>query len=187
MKTLEQQVRDQRTTASPKVISMKPYLQWAAVILLVVAPTIYFFNQSPSNEQLFAQNFEPYPNYAAAIERGSPNADQYVRAFQLYEEGNYSQAIGALSDLLKILPHDVSVEFYLAMSFLSSGQPQASIPHFQMVLGSVPNNFDQQSEWYLALAYVQHNQPSAALKYLESLVEKEGFQHQKAAELLSEL
>ena len=173
--------------ANSKAVPLSTYLKWAAIIVLAMAPIFFFLNRESDPQELFAAYYQPYPNYAAAIERGDESENLYKEAFQLYEQSQYPQAINLLLQLIETRPDDVNLQFYLGLSYLSSSQHSKAIPFLQKVVGNRGNRFEEQAQWYLALALLKEGHSRESIAYLKSLVNKKGYNYEVAEELLSVL
>src|ERR1041385_2316869 len=87
-------------TAVVKVFHYWKPLAAAAAIIMAVA-FIFLFSRSESPEQLFARNFEPYPNVFEPTQRGvDATSDKRATAFSMYEQKNYAAAATLFSELL---------------------------------------------------------------------------------------
>lgn len=140
----------------------------AASIALLIGFGLWFVKDSyfPSNEQLYAQNFEPYRNIVQPIVRGeSPKTIEYS-AFVAYENKDYHKAINLFNSVTN--PNETSIQFYKAMSFLSLNKTDDAIQTLLPIatlkeVESSSKNFTEMANWYLGLAYLKNDNLEKAL------------------------
>ncbi len=168
-----------------KIINWKP-LSIAASIAVIISLGVYMYNTvfNQSTEELFASNYEKYPNTVSPIVRSGtePQTPEQI-AFEAYETDNDTKAIELFMGL-KEKPYPEYIDFYLAQSYLKEDQLLNAITQFQKVI-SANNQFSSPSKWYLALAYLKNKEIQKATATLETIVEKEGYKS-KAAKVLLE-
>lgn len=123
-------------------------------------------NFYPSDEKLFAENFEPYRNIVQPIERSAKEQSIECKAFLAYENGNYYKAINLFNSVKN--QKEPYVSFYKALCYLSLEKPTEAI-NLLLPLATVKNdegtfkNFHQLSNWYLGLAYLKNNEKKKAI------------------------
>ena len=141
------------TSSQPAKIVKLSYKVYslAAVILLLILAGIWWLIPRPSAD-LFADQFQPYPNVSVPLERNELREDLKIRAFQTYERADYPLAAAQFDSLLQT-DSNSDYRFYLAMSQLSTEQYLSAIENLQMVQQNENSNLQEYSIWYLALAY----------------------------------
>jgi hypothetical protein len=146
------------------------FYKWlvAASIALLLGFGAWFVKDHyfPSNENLYAQNFEPYRNIVQPIVRGeNPKTIEYS-AFVAYENKNYHKAINLFNSVAD--PNKPYIQFYKAMCFLSLNKTDDAIQLLLPVATSNNKNdsskdFSEMANWYLALAYLKSGNTDKAL------------------------
>ncbi len=120
----------------------------------------------PSDQQLYAQNFEPYRNIIQPVVRGeNPNTIEYS-AFVAYENKNYHKAINLFNSVDN--PNDAYIQFYKAMCLQSLNKLDDAIQILLPIATakneeSSSDNFAEMANWYLALAYLKTDNTDKAL------------------------
>lgn len=163
-------------------------LSIAASIILLLGASWLLFNSNAFNgqEQLFANNYEKYPNTVYTITRSDVSDDSLERmAFEAYETNNYDAAIEYLLDLKEKTRLDY-VDFYLGQSYLANENYLKAIDRFQEII-EINSEFKQEAYWYAALANLKLDQNKEAKQLLEELVQNKKYKFKEASELLKKL
>jgi len=162
-----QQFEKEFQEKSKKSFFFNKWLVAASIALLigfgfwVIKDTYY-----PTNEQLFAQNFEPYRNIVQPIVRGENPKTIEHSAFVAYENKDYHKAINLFNSVNN--PNEPYIQFYKAMSLLSLNKTDDAIQVLLPVAvgentSSSSKNFAEMANWYLALAYLKNDNSDKAL------------------------
>jgi len=138
----------------------------AASIILLIGFGFWFINNSyfPSNEKLYARNFEPYRNIIQPVVRGKNINSIEYKAFVAYENKNYHKAIN-LYNSVDNTDADY-IQFYKAMCYLSLDKTNEAINLLLPVATSnnqSDKNFNEMANWYLGLAYLKNEENKKAL------------------------
>ncbi|MFK7771149.1 MAG: tol-pal system YbgF family protein [Saprospiraceae bacterium] len=185
LQNFEKNIQEEKQTASTSTAKVKPinkivWLGMAATLLLLMG-LFWWSTQSVNSDELFAQNFQPYPNIIAPIVKSqTPSATEYELAFQKYEQGKYQDAIPLLEKI-----ETEEGKFYLAISHLGNEQEGRAISILDELAKESSNRFFEASQWYLALAYLKSNQPGKADEVLDLIVKKPSHNFYKQAKSLS--
>jgi len=183
LKAIEESLPDAQTRT---LFSAKTYW-WigaaASVTLIVLAFVLWNRFASSTNEKLFTEYFEPYPNVLQSSVRGVSDESQLSLALQFYEEKEYSTAIEKLE---AIEGKDFGVFFYLGSSYLALKDTERAILNFEKNLQS-DNKLNTQAEWYLALCYLIDDNMNMCIPVLKSIASKENPYSTRANELLTKL
>jgi len=185
LKTHLQELDAQQSSTTKRQLN---WLRIAAVIaVLVCASTVlYMLLQAPSNDQLYSQYFEPYPNALHPISRGTTPISNRERALADYELGNYAEAENGLQQLL-LDTTDVNLTFYLAMALLNEEKFNEALGHLQSIQHA-EGPFAAPTKWYLALIIIKQGENERAIPLLRTLAESETkYQRKAAQELLNRL
>jgi len=167
-----------------KTVSLfsKKIFSLAAAIALLIGVTIWLWQPSASSSDVFASNYEPY---IMILNKRSdaPNAESIRNAVKYYELGNYLEAAAAFKDLANSDTENITYHFYTAISLLSAGRADKSIPIFEEIIKSEDIIFREQSRWYVAMAWLQKNDLGNARKILREIHEG-AYKFQEAQEIL---
>lgn len=160
------------------------YYYAAAAVVIVALSALTFKAFRNPYAPVFADNYQPYPN-TTPITRGQGNHADLETALMNYELGRYDEAIAGFE---KLLPSDDErVLFYLALSFVSTGQSENAITHLEKVAANIQNKLAEPAEWYTGLAYLQLNQPAKAKTIFESIQAKQSAFSQKARQVIEQM
>ena len=157
----------------------------AASIALLVVAGYWAINRAPSNEQLFAQHFESYPNIVAPLDKGIPDEDPVAAAYQTYELGNYADA----SKLLSALPEQNQTSiFYRGLCELSLNNTAAALQLLDQVNDRTSTVY-YPALWYKALTYIKQGNIEKSKPLLQSIQSESNIPRlkNKAEKLLEEL
>lgn len=125
----------------------------AASIAVLIGVGSLFFLKGTSGKELYADNFEAYPNVIAPITRSNEPTRKGDQYFVAYEKGEYSSAIAGFQKQLKEDDnHDI--RFYLGMAFLNKGEKNKALNELQKI-DNEKTGFYPQSLWYQALIYLE--------------------------------
>lgn len=174
----------------PSKPSKKNYLVMmaATVVIFISALAGWYFiqNKSLTGNELYMAYFEPYTNIADPTLRGEMDADGPLRkAYRLYDSKNYGQSEVELEKLFKQTGEPIH-QFYLAMSQMANGKPEAGKKNLQQCLNKLPV-LEPQIKWYLALASIKLEQKEDALKWLNQLSKSDTSYAPKADKLLKQI
>lgn len=168
--------------------SSKPFnKQWlyiAASIVVLLGISMFFINQTPSNDKLFATYFEPYPNTVSPIVRNPTQKTTKYDAFSAYESGDYHKASQLFGELGQSTFEEY-VPFYQSMAFLMTDNVTDAYGILTKTKWSP--DYREKANWYLALCYIKQNNSIKAIKLLESIVSEKTYNHDKAKKLLQKL
>jgi len=159
----------------------------AAVIALLIVPAIFWFQQGPSNEDLFLAYYEPYEEQL--LSRGlnsdsiqSSSQDALIKGLEAYNQGAYKRSSNLLGNYLESQPQDHRVALYLAITQLELGQAQEAELNFERARKDP--DFEQQAIWYQALSYLKFGEST---KLTEITGRDYHYRKEQAAALLGEL
>jgi hypothetical protein len=159
--------------------------RWIAIaasfvgIVLISTFSIYYFSEK-SSSNLYATNFQPYPNVVAPVVRGQNINTPITDAFQAYEKEDYKLSAKLFEDI----PEDYAL-LYGGISNLEINQNQKAIIQLNK-LSLQKGKYQEISEWYLALAYLKNNETKNAKEVLNSIGQNQQF-YEQATELLRNL
>ena len=173
-----------------KSIPSKPdFKNWsiAASIALLIGLGWFAYStfSGPNYEDLYAANFEAYPNTVYTITRSDAEQSLERDAFVAYEASNYEKAAAAFLDL-KIEGGTSYTDFYLAQSYLHLGKEHEAIEALKSVILN-DAQFKAEAHWYLALAYIKSKDEVGVKTTIKNLIENFDYKKEKAQALLKEL
>lgn len=156
----------------------------AASIAFMTAIAWTFLGDNTSNQELFAANYEVYPNTAYNITRSDTGDDSLEKkAFTLYERGNYTEAITAFGNIQESnLSADIS--FYKAQATLAAGQYERAQTLFQKMASG---KYQAEALWYQSLTALKLDDKKEAIKSLKALVENGSYKKAESEQLLKSL
>ncbi|MGB5357532.1 MAG: hypothetical protein WBN11_12645 [Eudoraea sp.] len=158
----------------------------AASIILLMGFGYYFIVMSqPTTQELFAQNFTPYPNVVHPIVRGEEGQESKTKAFAAYQNGEYTSALALFTELYSE-SEEPDYLFYQANALLQLNRGREAIPLLQEHLETA-DTLTEKSDWYLAMAYLQVDDTENAKKMLQTVLDKGEFNVEEAKKLLQSL
>ncbi|RMB58021.1 tetratricopeptide repeat protein [Dokdonia sinensis] len=187
LKTQFQILEDQRYN-SDSTIEKSSFLKYAVAACIIIGTTLLavnFFKPSLSNEELFAQNFQPYSNIIAPVERGETPDDLLGKSFALYEQGNYEEAQRKFQELYDA-SGDRYLLFYRANALLALDRSADAIEVFKSHQETT-DNFLGKSKWYLALSYLKNNDSQKAIELLKEIKQTKTYNHERVDAIVDEL
>ena len=166
---------------------LSPVIRVAASLALLLGAGYWYLASQVSPEELFAANYQPYPNIVNPVERsGALPQDQLGRAMIAYEKGNYKDAIESFEQQFDTL--EPSYNFYLALCLLEVGESERAAATLEKVVISQNETFYLPALWYQSLAYLKDHQTQMAQQTLEKLLKQENSTyHDRAQKILDQL
>ncbi|MEL7003515.1 MAG: hypothetical protein AAFN93_12390 [Bacteroidota bacterium] len=158
------------------------YLKIAAGVCIIALSTwlLIKFNSTDINHpELFAANYEPYPNVVNPLNRSSAIVDK--DPYELFELKEYTKSLDALENMKK---SDTTI-FYQGQIHLALNNPDLAIERFNEIQSS--SSFSDASQWYLALTYMSKNDIKTSKNILKNIVTKENAYSKRAQSLLKSM
>ena len=186
LKETEAKLKQGETKVIPLFKKAKFWIAAASIVLVVAIGITSLLNPfSPSLDELYAENFEPYKNVVNPSVRSDEDIDAEKQAFITYENGNYSEALTQF----KALYEDTSKSYFLlyqANCFMALSNTKQAIPLLEK-----HSNEDTplaiRSKWYLSLAYLKEGNKKKARELLTEVISEGGFKTTAATRLLQKL
>ena len=172
-----------------KKINFRRVIAIAATVLLLIMAYQFFFvgGGQRSNDQLFADNFQPYQMLLSQRDISKEDINTLLeKAISTYTKGDFQNASLAFQQLAENDPEDISYSFYQAVSELGAKNSDEAIALFNGILAAGEHSFVEQSRWYLALAYMQKGDTMKAEKVLKEIRSGQ-FKYAEAKQLLEKL
>lgn len=129
------------------------------------------------------------PPYSAISFRGVEDQahHQFDLAMQNYSKAEYARAIPGLRTAVRADPQVLSFNFYLAASYLLTGQTDSAIEFFRKTISLGDPSYSEQSHFYLAKAYLKKQDVSRAQEELRSAMGFHGSKEAEATQILLQL
>lgn len=156
-----------------------------AATLLIAVLLIFVFRSSETPEQLYAQNFEPYPNVFEPTQRGNETPDKRATAFASYEQKNYEQAASLFNDLLKE-KQEPEILLLLGNANMVLNRDEEAKNNFLTLIRDF-DGLDEQAKWFLSLCYLKSGEREKAKLIWEELGDPKVTYSDKAKRLLKEV
>lgn len=151
--------------------------------ILIIGLTIYF-SGSDSSKSLYQEYYTVYE--IQNIHRGENAQDKALDPFNLYSEGNYSQAILGFQFLLHEPKYDQNeIYLYLGNCHLNEGAFDSAIETFKKV--SDQSSYYVDATWYITLSYLAKTDRVNSTKYLNVLLKTNTIYDRPASKLLREI
>lgn len=180
---IEAIAKEQKTqTPSRSVVrTLRPVLAVAAMLTLFFIG-YFLLPSSPTNEQLFADNFAPYQDVLTAK---NDTFNLQAMAMKAYNDKQYGAATNSLKKLYQTDPENTAYQLYLGISLLGDDKPIEAIHYLEKVSKS-QSDFSDQAEWYLALAHLANKDSSLAKAVLTHIAKSDIHDRKKEAKKLLE-
>jgi len=160
-------------------------LATAAVILIGVV-SILLYQQRETPAQLFARNFEPYPNVFEPTQRGvDATSDKRASAFAMYDQKNYSEAATLFSQLLSE-KKEPELLLLLGNANMVLDRDEEAKNNFLTLIRDF-DVLDEQAKWFLSLCYLKSGESEKAKLIWEELGDPKITYSEKAKKLLKEV
>jgi hypothetical protein len=175
---------DPETAAVRMLHYWKPIAAAAAIIIAVAF--IFLFNRSETPEQLYARNFEPYPNVFEPTQRDADAAtDKRATAFAMYEQKNYAEAAKLFSELLS-QKEEPELLLLLGNANMMLSRDNEAKNNFLTLIRDF-DVLDEQAKWYLSLCYLKSGESENAKLIWEELGDPKITYSEKAKSLLKQV
>ncbi|PKD19445.1 hypothetical protein APR41_15915 [Salegentibacter salinarum] len=162
------------------------YLYAAAVTILIVIGSLFY--NLKTNDQLYAENFEAYPNVISLSTRSEVSIEnKESEAFKLYDAEKFNKAAIAFQDLYEKNEKDY-LRFYHGVSLLAKNN---TIEGIEVLEGydwqEQQSDFTIPAFWYVGLAYLKLEKTSEARNYLKKVALSDSQLRSQAQRLLKQL
>lgn len=156
----------------------------AASIVVALGIGGFFMFSSPSPEQLYASNFETYPNTLKPVVRGEEGEE--MLPFIAYEAEEYDKAVVGFASILE--QNDTpDIRFYYAMSLLNDAQETKALEELKL-LETTETRYLPQVYWYTALLELKNNNIDRSKQLLNKLIkDKALYKNREAKKLLKKI
>lgn len=170
--------------ANRQSASSYTFLKVAASIVLLVGLGYYLIHIQYSDSALYSAYNAPYPDRITTM---GANDHSAAKALQFYNEKNYAAAANEFQLLAESGRYEERFTIYEAVALTNSKRPSEAIERLEKHLATKPADAVA-CEWQLILAYLAaENGKQAETLLKEFLQHNNGYQNEKATELLAEL
>ena len=171
-------------------VKKSPTKWLVAASISLLAGLTYFFNvdQFASTQDLFADNFKPYPNLVHRIVRSGEAQDKKIKAFSAYQTGAYIEALPMFTELYASDKEPYYL-FYSANALIELNRAREAVPMLQehLRITQITDTLVEKSPWYLAMAYLQLDEKENAIKMLNAVIKNGTYKVDDAQKLLNAL
>lgn len=167
----------------------RPSRRWLFLVPMAAAAGILalwligVFGSNPG-EELYAENFEAYPDRLTMMGSIGPNI---ADAMALYNRAEYAEALAIFTKISDSDPAYLSAQLYAGISYLSTGETQKAISALKAFDKQPEHTFYIHSRWYLALAWLKSQELEKAEKLLKELNSVDGLYQARASDMLDNL
>ncbi|HZY78677.1 MAG TPA: hypothetical protein VFE50_04090 [Cyclobacteriaceae bacterium] len=171
---------------APVVRMYKNPMVWlaTAAVLAIAAISFVLFSGS-SNDELYAENFEPYPNVFEPTQRGENTTNKRATAFAMYEQGNYERAAAMFGEILNE-KKEPEILLLLGNSNMMLNRVDEAKNNFLTLISDF-DALDEQAKWYLSLCYLKSGDREKAKFIWEELGDPKITYSNKANRLLQDV
>jgi tetratricopeptide (TPR) repeat protein len=164
-----------------------PLMGKIAAALVVGVGLLWFFNQSPSFDKLYASHFEAYPNIVAPTVRDyHVERSRVEEAFEHYDNRQYDKATPIFEKLYQEDKLDYA-NFYYAISLMADQKVEEGIKALEDPAWTTPEKYHYQKDWYLALGYMKLGNKDKSIIYLKKVIPAGGAKAEQAREILTKI
>lgn len=176
---------------APKIPRKRQIGYWialAASFLIVITVGYWLLNQNmprtiKEKDRIFASHFKPYKNYEKPNVREEVAKTDLEKAFSLYDNGDYKQALTYFEKIATPQYLDNSALLFEANAYLATNQTEKALPILEKLSKDTTFKGQQPAEWYLALA-LSKTQPDKATLLFEKIKGNANHPYQKQAEAI---
>jgi tetratricopeptide (TPR) repeat protein len=146
------------------------YAAIASVAILISVGVMYKLQtRKLSNQEIYEKYYEPYEVTMVYRSAESSSAVLLQEARQMYEAGQYQEAIKLYEEVLLKDPEDMESTLYSGISYLETDQYVKADRSFNTILDHNDNLFIEQAEWCLGFCYLMTNDMVTARQHYEKI------------------
>ncbi|MEZ4786673.1 MAG: tetratricopeptide repeat protein [Flavobacterium haoranii] len=178
-------IEDQRTPQKTKKHSVR-WVSIAASFIVFISVGYWFFMNQNSNDSLYKNYYETFPNLEAPVVRGSVSNDIKSEAFYAYDSKQYEEALRLFSEIFEKDKDDYAL-FYKGLALMELERFPEAIKVFEGYQTKPNSAFNSYVKWYLALSYLKTNETEKSKSLANELIKSENPFQNQAQELLRDL
>ncbi|MBN2805618.1 MAG: tetratricopeptide repeat protein [Prolixibacteraceae bacterium] len=154
----------------------------ASLFAIISAGSIVMNQQHASAGELYQKYYQPYES--TGLYRTSSVLAREMAGVDLYNQGNYTEALEQFSKVLRENPEHPMCNFYSGLSYQEIEEYRKAISYYQNVINEKDNLFIEQAEWYMALCYLKTDHQSKAYSIFNQILDKNGYYSKDAQEIM---
>lgn len=140
-----------------RFLKLKRYSAIAACLLGIVFLGKLMLSPDCSNEDLYAQHFEAYPNVYNPIVRSheSNTVDIDSQIMNFYEQREYKKSVDLYNENYNYTEEQNELNFYMAIAYMKI----QDLDRAKEILIAIPekSKYYEKAKWYLSLCYLNEN------------------------------
>ncbi|MDK2771566.1 MAG: tetratricopeptide repeat protein [Flavobacterium sp.] len=178
-------LENQRTSKKTKKSSTR-WVSIAASFIVFISVGYWLFISENSNDSLYKNYYETFPNVEAPIVRGSVSDDIKSKAFYVYDSKQYEEALRLFSEIYEKDKDDYAL-FYKGLALMELERFPEAVTVFEGYQTKPNSAFNSYVKWYLALSYLKTNEMEKSKSLANELTKNENPFQNQAKELLRDL
>ena len=184
--------RDSRQTSKTNKVQIRFSRPWhyaatAAIALMLAIGLASILDRPLSNQDLLKKYYKPYE--VALINRSNDaQLDLMLRhAQQLYQQGEFSEAVVYFERVLEEKPDQVATNLYTGISYFEMEKYQAAGKSLNKVIEHHDNLYVEQADWYLGFCFLATNENDRARRQFARIASSNSFYRKDAEKILKKL
>jgi hypothetical protein len=160
----------------------------ASLVLFLGIAGLVNRQQAPgSDAELYGQYYSPYGTTGVFRSGDALIDSKLTKALGMFNAKEYTQAIGLFGEVLQVDKNNPVSNFYSAMAYQETGQPNMALGAYQKVVRDRDNLFVEQAQWYIGLCYLQSENRKKAYQQFKRIANSESFYNEKASAILRKI
>lgn len=163
------------------------YAATAAIALLLAIGLATVLDRPLSNKDLFKKYYKPYE--VALINR-SNDAELGLmlrHAQQLYQQGEYDEAVVYFEKVLEHQPDQVATNLYTGISYLEMDRYHKAENSLNKVVEHNDNLYVDQAQWYLGFCYLATDETKLAQRQFGHIANSNSYYREEARKILRKM
>ena len=163
------------------------YAATAAIALLLAIGLATVLDRPLSNKDLFKKYYKPYE--VALINRSNDaELDLMLRhAQQLYQQGEYDEAVVYFEKVLEHQPDQVATNLYTGISYLEMDRFHKAENSLNKVVEHNDNLYVDQAQWYLGFCYLATDETKLAQRQFGHIANSNSYYREEARKILRKM
>jgi hypothetical protein len=169
---------------------LRPFLKYAALIILIIGITIVFFLKKDKPPRIFTENIEQLKNeYTPGITLSDSKIDKIIqKADNFYSDAGYDSAAYYYALAYEKNPSYPGIDLSAGISYFFSGNTNKAIEFLHKVERSDGKQIFYTSRWYIAWLHIKQNEFDVAANIFEMLANGEKNEYkEKSKNVLQQL
>lgn len=164
-------------------------ISFAALGLIITGISVYFLlsGRQYSPEDIYSAYYEPYESVIKMRSADNKADKLLVNAIQLYEAGEYAEALPLFQEIIEKDTSKVEMNLYSGISQMEVKKYKEASGSFKTIIDQNDNLYIEQAEWYLSFCYLMTDQIPLAIKSFKEIADSNGFYQKKAQEIIKKI